>query len=383
MFLALRELKHSKTRYMLISLIMVLIAWLVLFVSGLAKGLSSDNASSIQNMNADYLVVDQNSDHRLNRSVITEDMLTQVGRAAEKSGGLEAAPLGVQMSSVTQAGSPKKIDATFFAIEADGMLAPEITEGRMIGDTAADEVVADSSFKDEHGLKLGDVIEDQISDRSFKIVGFTDGQSFSHAPVLHMNFTGWKTITADSRPTVAEGAVDGDADSAGVAFNAIALKAAGSAAKSIGDQVDGIEVVTKAEALKGIPGYKEEQGSLLMMIAFLFIIAAFVLAVFFYVITIQKMNQFGVLKAIGAKTGFLARSLLFQVLSLSIFSLAIGIALTYGVSFILPDSMPFELNLKLVGGSSLLFLAVAVIGSLLSLLRVAKVDAMEAIGRAA
>ncbi|HHQ0972437.1 TPA: ABC transporter permease, partial [Listeria innocua] len=42
MFLALRELKHSKLRYILIGLIMVLIAWLVLFVTGLANGLAND-----------------------------------------------------------------------------------------------------------------------------------------------------------------------------------------------------------------------------------------------------------------------------------------------------------------------------------------------------
>lgn len=383
MFLAIRELKHSKTRYLLISLIMILIAWLVLFVSGLAKGLSSDNASSIQNMNADYLVVDQNSDHRLNRSVMTDDLLAEIRSAADKSGDeIEAAPLGVQMSSVTQAGSPRKIDATFFAIEAEGLLAPKLAEGRMIDDTAVDEAVADRSFKAEEGLKLGDVIEDQASGRQFTIVGFTEGQSFSHAPVIHVNFAAWKTIAGGPR-AAGEEVKDEDGNVGNVAFNAIALKASDTAAERIGTEMSGVEVISKSEALKGIPGYKEEQGSLLMMIAFLFIIAAFVLAVFFYVITIQKMNQFGVLKAIGAKTGFLVRSMLAQVLSLSIFSLAVGIALTYGVAFMLPDSMPFELNFKLVGGSSLLFLAVAVAGSLLSLYRVAKVDAIEAIGRAA
>ena len=56
MFLAIRELKHSKLRYLLIGLIMVLVALLVFIISGLANGLSSDNASSIQNMKADYFV---------------------------------------------------------------------------------------------------------------------------------------------------------------------------------------------------------------------------------------------------------------------------------------------------------------------------------------
>lgn len=58
-----------------------------------------------------------------------------------------------------------------------------------------------------------------------------------------------------------------------------------------------MEVITKSDAVSAIPGYKEEQGSLLMMIAFLYVISAFVLAVFFYVITIQKTSQFGILKS--------------------------------------------------------------------------------------
>ncbi|MNI85234.1 FtsX-like permease family protein [compost metagenome] len=119
------------------------------------------------------------------------------------------------------------------------------------------------------------------------------------------------------------------------------------------------------------------------MVAFLFIIAAFVLAVFFYVMTIQKMNQFGVLKAIGAKMSYLARGLISQVLLLSITSLVIGIGLTYGVSLLLPESMPFELNAGVVVICTVLFLFVSLLGSLLSLNRVAKVDAIEAIGRAA
>ncbi len=57
MFLALRELKQSKLRYGLIGLIMVLLSFLVLVISGLANGLSYDNASSIQNMEANKFVL--------------------------------------------------------------------------------------------------------------------------------------------------------------------------------------------------------------------------------------------------------------------------------------------------------------------------------------
>lgn len=38
------------------------------------------------------------------------------------------------------------------------------------------------------------MIKDTASGKSFRIVGFTKNQSFSHAPVIHINLTEWKTI---------------------------------------------------------------------------------------------------------------------------------------------------------------------------------------------
>ena len=366
MFLALRELKHAKLRYLLIGFIMVLIAWLVLFVTGLAQGLASDNASSIKNMKADYLVLEKESDQRLSRSILTEDNWKDIRQAIGES---SATPLGIQMTTLTRGNSPAKVDAAFFAIDTDHMLAPKVVEGKMIAKTKADEVLADVSLKEED-FKLGDQVIDQASGQTFTIVGFTEGQSFSHAPVLHMNDKGWASIhPSDSKR--------------GVFFNAVAIHADPNKADALVKKVEGIDVISKDQALKGIPGYKEEQGSLIMMIAFLFVIAAFVLAVFFYVITIQKMNQFGVLKAIGAQSGYLARNLIMQVLLLSVVSLLVSIGLTYGAAAVIGNRIPFDLPPSLVLVSAGLFLLVSLAGSLLSLYRVVKIDAIEAIGRAA
>lgn len=366
MFLALRELKHAKLRYLLIGFIMVLIAWLVLFVTGLAQGLASDNASAMKNMKADYLVMEKEADQRLSRSILTEEQWKDI---AAITGDASATPLGVQMATLTRDNTSAKVDAAFFAIDTDHMLAPEVVEGRMIGKDSANEVLADRSLK-EDGLKLGDQVIDQASGEKFAIVGFTEGQSFSHAPVLHMNDQGWAAL----HPQGSE---------RGSFYNAVAVTAESDQADTLAHKVDGIDVVPKDEALKGIPGYQEEQGSLLMMIVFLFLIAAFVLAVFFYVITIQKTGQFGVLKAIGAPTGYLARNLIAQVMLLSVISLLISIGLTYGVAAMIGDGIPFDLSPQIVLLSAGLFLFVSLIGSLLSLYRVVKIDAIEAIGRAA
>jgi putative ABC transport system permease protein len=135
--------------------------------------------------------------------------------------------------------------------------------------------------------------------------------------------------------------------------------------------------------VSAIPGYKEEQGSLMMMIAFLFVISAFVLAVFSYVITIQKTSQFGILKAIGTRTAYLAGSVAMQVLVLSVGSLMISILLVQLFQAVLPSSMPFQLGFSTLLITSLSFVAMSLAGSLFSVWKVANIDALDAIGRTA
>ncbi|AQY50412.1 ABC transporter, permease protein [Listeria weihenstephanensis FSL R9-0317] len=361
MFLAWRELRHAKLRYFLIGLIMVLIVWLVLFVSGLANGLANDNGAAINSSKATYYVLQKDSDNRLTRSNLTETQADKVTDQVEKT---EATNLGVQMGTITPPTKDKKTDITYFATDLDSFMKPDITEGNMA--KAKDEVVADISLK-ESGYELNDQVKDSATGQKFTITGFTKDNTFSHSPVLFTNWDGWDLVHQTNKG--AEGA-----------YTAVALHISEKTADKL--SLGNLELATSKEVLQGIPGYSEEQGSLLMMIAFLFVIAAFVLAAFFYVITIQKINQFGILKAVGARTAYLGRSIVSQVILLSIVSLLIGNALTFGLAAILPASMPFALSPLLAIGCSVLFLIVTVLGSLLSLYRVAKIDALEAIGRA-
>ncbi|MEI0736801.1 FtsX-like permease family protein [Paenibacillus sp. JTLBN-2024] len=119
------------------------------------------------------------------------------------------------------------------------------------------------------------------------------------------------------------------------------------------------------------------------MIIFLFIISSFVLAVFFYVITIQKSSQFGILKAIGTRTAYLVRSVTLQVLLLSAGSLIVSVLLVQAIEAALPGGMPFQLKSSTLAYTSGAFIAMSLAGSLLSVWKVTKIDALDAIGRSA
>jgi putative ABC transport system permease protein len=79
---------------------------------------------------------------------------------------------------------------------------------------------------------------------------------------------------------------------------------------------------------ENIPRYKEEQGTLTMIIAFSLVITSLLIVVFFYVITLQKTQQLGVLKVIGTKNSYLAYDLVVQAVFLSVVALLVGTGLT-------------------------------------------------------
>ncbi|KWX69721.1 ABC transporter permease [Paenibacillus jilunlii] len=370
MFLALREMRHSKARYSLIIVIMLLVSFLVLFVTGLARGLAYANISAVENMPANYYAVQKDADHAFRRSQLSA---AELSAARSIAGEQNAASLAVQMSTITADQADAKADVTFFAVDMNGMLAPKVTQGTGITNETQGSVVADSKLE-ESGVTIGSTIKDQASGLTFKVAGFVDDNSYSHTPVVYINTLDWKAMR--------QGFGQSGKDAEAVPYNVIALKISSAQVSDITEKLGNVEVITQKQAIASIPGYSAEQNSLLMMIVFLFVIAAFVLAVFFYVITIQKTSQFGILKAMGTKMSYLAWSVVGQVLILSVASLAVSLLLTFGMNMGLPDSMPFQLEGQTILLTCMLFVGMSLLGSLISVARVARVDALEAIGRA-
>src|SRR5688500_10643435 len=91
MFLALRELQHSRLRYLLLGTIITLIAWLVFILSGLANGLANDNAAAVLHMPTDQFVFQADSRLLLHRSLLPGETVAQARRVP---GVADAAPLG-------------------------------------------------------------------------------------------------------------------------------------------------------------------------------------------------------------------------------------------------------------------------------------------------
>ncbi|WNQ09764.1 ABC transporter permease [Paenibacillus aurantius] len=367
MYLAIREMRHAKARYALIGTVMLLVTLLVLFVTGLAQGLAYDNASSIKNRAATHYILGPDSNHRLTRSQVNGEQGKEALRIVGEG---NAEPFGVQMATVLASGEAKKLDITFLGVNPEGWMAPGLVEGSPLSEKG--HVLVDRSLS-EAGVRIGTILKDQASGTEWTVGGFVEKESFSHTPAVFVRMTDWPALQAanGSRLSSPEG------------FTAIAVKASKEQARELEAVLPKAEVIGASEAVAAIPGYKEEQGSLLMMIVFLYGISFLVLAVFFYVITIQKTSQFGILKAIGTRSAYLTGSVAQQVLILSAVSLVVSLVVVTFVQAVLPSSLPFELHPSAIAGTGVAFVILSLAGSLASVWKVSRVDALDAIGRGA
>lgn len=362
MFLGMRELLYSKLRYFLVTGIMVLIILLALILSGLANGLAYDNASSIANNNVPLYAISKDAQGTLARSLFNEKALYTIKKDSNVK---DAALFGQSMQTLKRESDDKKYSVALFGIQPDSFLAPKIASGHSLKVTKPDEIVVDSSLKKE-GLHIGDVLMDDILNRELTIVGFTTDQKYSHAPVAYLNIATWQQINPilyhQKTPQT----------------SAIAIKKV-DADKKVALSDKKLTLLDHKAFLDQIPGYSAEQMTLNMMIYFLVVIGGFILTAFFYVMTLQKTAQFGILKALGVKTKRLAGSIIGQVVVISLIAIIISVLVTFLLPLILPDAMPFRLDTVTIISYSVLFFIVAIIGSLLSLYRIAKIDPLDAI----
>lgn len=349
MYLTLKELRHDKLKFSALALIIFLIVFLVLFITGLANGLANDSGSAIKESSAQTFVLQKGSQARLNRSELTQ-------KDWEKFNHQKAAKLSVaQMTIQKQKSASKKTDITYFIIDAKNYLAPKVITGKKLTNGNTQNVVVSQKLQ-ASGYKIGDKFKDSTSGKVFRISGFTDNKAYSHTPIIYLNQKQAKQVLPQNS-----------------GFNAIALKS-----KNIKNS--NYQVINKQTLIDNIPGYSAEQGSLYLMIGFLYIISLFVLAVFFYIINLQKLSDFGTLKALGTKTSYLVKHVLTEMGILSLVSILISFLITYLIELKMPASMPFSLSTPVLLGTGLLFLLITLVSASLSLVKVIKVDPITAIG---
>ena len=358
MTMAWKELIFYAKKYALIELLLIIMIFMVIFLSGLANGLGRWVSAGIENIDADYFVLAQDAEGILTFSSLDDNVKEDL----EKLNLDDAASLSAQRSGITLQDKDQKEDITYFVVDPDSFIQPDLASGDALA-SDPEGIVVNESFIDK-GLKLGDSLTDASSDLPLKVVGFAKDAYYGHSPVGYISQETYTKIRQakqkdykyEAQAYVSQEDLGSDKD------------------------LEDLTILDKASVIENIPGYKAEQSTLNMILWVLLAASAAILGVFFFIITIQKTRQFGVLKAIGMSMNEIMASQLWQVFLLALIGVLIGGGLAIGLAQVLPASMPFFLNYTQVALVCLAFVLISLLTSLASILRIRKIDPAMIIG---
>ncbi|MFJ7951473.1 ABC transporter permease [Lysinibacillus sp. NPDC096418] len=339
MNLALKEIKKNKVRFLILGSIVFLVSLLTFIISGLANGLSQDNAALIKDLPDGQFYMNEDADKKYNLSKIDSDIQDDILKKQK-----DAVAFSLQMGFLND--KDDKQQSVAFVTSTGSKLFENVKPG---------EVILDSSLK-EAGIKVGDTLTNNQFSGEFVVKGFVDQKKYSHAPVAFINMVNYQEIY---RVMEMQMIFVPDADSS--------------------LEIAGLQPFSNKEFLNTIPSYSAEQMSLNMIVWFLVVISGMLFAIFFYMMNVQKIGLYGILKAIGLKTSKLFKLIWTQMLVITAISLVLSITLSQVFNMLAPEGMPFSLTFETTMQLSLVFLVIGFIGATLSGLQIKKIEPLQAI----
>jgi putative ABC transport system permease protein len=339
MNIAWKEIKKSKAKFIILGSIVFLVSFLTFIISGLANGLSQDNAALIKDLPDGQFYMNDDANETYNLSKIDENTQDKVLNDQK-----DAAALSIQMGFVNDADN--KQHSVAFVTSTDSRLFEKVGEG---------EIVLDRSLEKD-GIKVGDTITNNQFSGEFIVKGFVDQKKYSHAPVAYINMENYKEI-----------------------YGVDEMQLVFVAGQEKGSDIAGLQSFSSKEFLNTIPSYSAEQMSLNMIVWFLVVISGMLFAIFFYMMNVQKIGLYGILKALGVKTSRLFGMMWSQMLFITLIALTLSVALSQGFTMIAPEGMPFSLTLQTTVRLSIIFVIIGFVGATLSGIQIKKVEPLQAI----
>ncbi|QNE35485.1 ABC transporter permease [Leifsonia shinshuensis] len=316
MFVAWRDLRHARGRFILIGGVVALITVLVGFLAGLTGGLAAQNVSAVLDLPGDRLVLQKPAD---GSASFSESSLPASAVAAwqQADGVRDAVPVGIAQTRAMQDGTSTGV--ALFGLPAD---AGDTALTRLAPSDDAEVGLSAGAAKELHA-SVGDTVA--ILGADFRVATVGGDAWYSHTPVIALTPDAWaaadKRMGGDGRATVL--AVSGSPD-----WDAVANRTGTSAQPAL-------------LSLTALETFKSEIGSLGLMVAMLFGISALVVGAFFTVWTMQRSGDIAVLKALGATQRSLVADALGQALVVLVAGIGAGMLVVLGLGALASGALPF------------------------------------------
>lgn len=352
MFLSLRELRFAKSRFVLVGVVIALIALLTTFLSGLASGLVDDGISGLRRLPLTHLAFQEGAQSTFSRSILGPESL----EAWHQEPGVPVTPLGVSFFNA-RGDSGSSIDLAVYGLDPRGFVADGLDLSKQISSPGS--VVLDEDLRKE-GLGVGDKVTVLGPDQELTVAGFSETGTYGHVGIAYTSLTQWQSLMYG--------------DAAAGRFSAVAIDASGAHDFASVDKAAGTETETKEAAYAGSPGFSAETSTMTLIRGFLLVISALIVGAFFMVWTIQRTQQIGLMKALGASNAYVLRDALGQLAIVLFLSITAGAMLGVAIGSQIGASAPFSLQPRPVISSMAALFVLGLAGSLVAVRRVTGVD---------
>lgn len=374
MFLAIRDIRFAKGRFALMGAVVALISLLLVLLSGLTAGLGNQSTSAIAELGepsgtpVSQIVFGAPADNDPKVSY-TESQVTQAQATtwADADGVKSVVPLGISQSRFQGAGDSKGIaNVAVFGVGNPAKGDAQAGAGIAPSSISDSTVVIGAGVADELSLAKGDAVT--IAGTELSVSAIVPDQWYSHSSVVWTTLPTWRKMAHLSDPEQ-EATVLAVSYDKGTSVDAAAVNDAA-----------GTMSTTRSGSFQGLGGYKSENGSLMMMQAFLYGISALVIVAFLTVWTVQRTRDIAVLKAMGASGSYLLRDALTQAALVLLAGAGLGGLVGMLGGFFAAQAAPFLLTpattlLPVVG-----IVALGLAGAALAVRKVTRVDPMIALG---
>ena len=363
--LAGAEMRRGRVRFGLLAAAVGLLVFLILFQQALLGALVTDFVGALRNPSAGVLVFGAEARRNVEGSVVPAGALAAVSAV---DGVADAGPLGEGTFTVRAKG--RLADAVLFGYRLGGPGAPTTLSAGRLPETAG-EAVASRGDADE-GFRMGSRVTVEPGGPAISIVGLADDSRYSVAPTLFVSFATFEAAARARNPDAGAVRPSLVAVEPGPGVDPAAL------ARRIATAVDGVEALTRRQAVESSPGVAAVRSSFSVVLALAYAVVGLVTGFFFLILTVQKTAALTLLRALGAPARLLVRSLLLQVVAVVGGGVLIATALLALAGRLGGSGVSVEVSVPVVAATGAAVLVLGGLSALAAVRRILRLDPMAA-----
>lgn len=337
---------------------------LILFGIGMSVGIWDSMVTIVDHSSGNIWVLNsQNTDLAQGQSIIPESVIPQI---AAVNGVKSVTPL-IYSSCIAEKGAAKQT-IEMVGVEAGGLLSPwNMISGKIADLTQNSSVIVDESAQMTLGkLSVGENIT--INNSPQEIVGIcSNAKSFLYPMVFTSNDNAQKLCNLNANET-----------------NYVLVKVqqpqnAAQIAKEI-SQINGVNALLNSQIRGNTVNYMLYEsgiGAIVLVFAGVgLFVAVTIVSLTIYTATMERVPEYGTLKAIGATKRDVYKILIEQAFWPATAGVAAGLGLSLAATIVITSItiMPIEISVQLVAAVYGLTVVLSVLGSFLSIGKVNKID---------